>query len=330
MNTPSGDVPAVKTYLSFGDILRALRVRLGIGRMSYRIKPGLYAAGNPSAESPVLVTANYKLSFDHVRRHLSGIDAWIIVLDTKGINVWCAAGKGTFGTQELIRRVRAVRIGKCVSHRTLILPQLGAVGVCAHEVKRMSGFTVKYGPVNARDIPAYLSAGMKKTEDMSRVRFGFIDRCVLIPVEFMLAWKGIAAAAAAAYLCDALARRGLPSVFSPDAAILLSGVLAGTVLVPAFLPYLPFRAFSIKGAAAGLFVSAASALLFPAHPVIVICRTILVCALAAFFALQFTGATTFTSEAGVRKEMRVAVPVIAAAGAASLAGRLVSAVWMGQ
>jgi len=66
-------------------------------RMSYAISPGLYAVGNPTKESDVFVSANYKLSFDVLRRELKGFNAWILVLDTKGINVWCAAGKGTFG-----------------------------------------------------------------------------------------------------------------------------------------------------------------------------------------------------------------------------------------
>lgn len=69
--------------------------------MGYTIDPGLYALGNPDESSPVLVTANYKLTFDRLRQSLPKLDAWVLVLDTKGINVWCAAGKGTFGTGEV-------------------------------------------------------------------------------------------------------------------------------------------------------------------------------------------------------------------------------------
>ena len=152
--------------------------------MSYTVDPGLYAAGNPSPESPVLVTANYKLSFDMLRRELPGIDAWILVLDTKGINVWCAAGKGTFGTGELVRRVKAVKLESVVSHRRLVLPQLGAPGIQAHVVKQESGFAVDFGPVRAADLPAYLRAGRKATPEMRAVRFGWRDRLELTPMEF--------------------------------------------------------------------------------------------------------------------------------------------------
>jgi len=62
---------------------------------------GLYAIGNPVPDAPVFVSANYTLSFDALRSALDGIDVLSWFIDTKGINVWCAAGKGTFGTDEL-------------------------------------------------------------------------------------------------------------------------------------------------------------------------------------------------------------------------------------
>ncbi len=93
LDTPAGQIPRVGAKLTRRDWLGTLKARLGVGRMNYKIDPGLYAVASPTAKSPVFVTANYKLSFDHLRRHLGGLDAWLLVLDTKGINVWCAAGK---------------------------------------------------------------------------------------------------------------------------------------------------------------------------------------------------------------------------------------------
>jgi acetyl-CoA decarbonylase/synthase complex subunit gamma len=104
-----------------------IKSRVGAFRMHYTVPPGLYAVGEPTPESDVFVTANYKLSFDILRRELKEMDAWVLVLDTKSINVWCAAGKGTFGTNELVQRISAAKLDKVVSHRRLILPQLGAV-----------------------------------------------------------------------------------------------------------------------------------------------------------------------------------------------------------
>ena len=183
IHTPAGEVPQLKTDLNFADRIGACKMRLGIGRMRYRVNPGLYAVGNPTLESQVLVSANYKLSLDHLRSNLGGVDAWIMVLDTKGVNVWCAAGKGTFGTDEIIRRIESTNLPEIVSHNVLIVPQLGAPGVAAHEVRKRSGFRVVYGPVRAKDIPAFLEAKMKATPEMRQVQFNLLDRIAIIPVE---------------------------------------------------------------------------------------------------------------------------------------------------
>ena len=107
ITTPIGEVPQVSSDLTPADRWGAVKARWGVGRMQFTVDPGLYALGNPNEESPVLATANYKMSFDALRRALPGLEAWILVLDTRGINVWCAAGKGTFGTEELVGRIQS-------------------------------------------------------------------------------------------------------------------------------------------------------------------------------------------------------------------------------
>ena len=62
----------LSSEMTWRDRLGTLRVRLGIGRMNYRVRPGLYALGRPTAESPVLVSANFKLSVDHLRSAVRG------------------------------------------------------------------------------------------------------------------------------------------------------------------------------------------------------------------------------------------------------------------
>jgi len=123
MHTPVGKVARISTRMGLRDKLGGFRVRWGIGRMHYNVPAGLYAVGDPDADSPVLVTANYKLSFDLLRRELAGRNLWLLVLETFGINVWCAAGKRSFGTEELIHRVQKVSLGSLVKRWTLILPQ---------------------------------------------------------------------------------------------------------------------------------------------------------------------------------------------------------------
>jgi hypothetical protein len=90
LETSVGRVARISTHIGFRDRLGGYKVRWGIRRMHYNVPAGLYAIGQPTAESLVLVTANYKLSFDLLRRELTGKNLWLLVLETFGINVWCA------------------------------------------------------------------------------------------------------------------------------------------------------------------------------------------------------------------------------------------------
>ncbi len=315
LSVPSGDIPLVATRLNLSDRLSAVRVRWGLGRMSYKIPPGLYAVGRPRADSPVLVTANYKLTFDALRRELSGQDVWIMVLDTRGINVWCAAGKGTFGTEEVLARIEAVGLARVVSHRKIILPQLGAPGVAAHEVQKRSGFRVVYGPVRAKEIPAFLAAGLKAEPEMRRVRFAFRDRLKLVSMEFAGSLKYLLAISALLALIGFLAY-GRLAVW--DFLPYLGAVIVGSSLVPLLLPWIPGRPFSLKGALAGLawavFIIAGGvggflpALSWKAA----VAWLLFIPTISAFLAMGFTGSSTFTSLSGVVKEMKTAVPLMAA------------------
>jgi hypothetical protein len=307
------------------------KARWGVGRMNYKVDPGLYALGEPGAGSPVLVTANYKMSFDSLRRELPGRDLWLLVLDTDGVNVWCAAGKGTFGTAELVGRLQACCLAEVVSHRDIIVPQLGAPGISAHLVKRESGFTVKYGPIQAADLPGYLDAGCRATPEMRRCRFPLRERLVLIPVEMVGALKWVLAAVPLLLLLGGL---GGPHGFVDNVGryglfaglTYLSGVVAGTVLMPLLLPVLPGRAFALKGLLAGLF---AAVPLFAwriwgwhvpwTYPELV-SLLLIMGAVSSYYGMNFTGSSTYTSLSGVRKEMRWAVPLQLAAGAIGLIG----------
>jgi acetyl-CoA decarbonylase/synthase complex subunit gamma len=319
-------VPRIATELRFADRIGACKARWGIGRMAYMVPPGLYAVGTPTPDDPVVVTANYKMSFDVVRQALAGRNVWLLVLETFGINVWCAAGKGTFGTDELVKRVEAVGLSKLVNHRTLLLPILGAPGVAAHTVQRQTGFTVRYATIRAADLPAYLDNGMVTTPEMQELTFTLRERLVLIPVELVLALKSITLIGVLIFLA-ALLMGG--EVAGTKAIIAwLGAVFTGIVVGPLLLPWLPGRSFAIKGGVVGLGWSAAWHLLAggAAWGVPVSLAAFLALpAVSAFYTLNFTGCSTYTSRSGVKKEMRLALPAMGAALAVSfvlvLAGR---------
>lgn len=319
VDTVAGKIPVVKTELSRKDKFGSYKARWGIGRMSFRVDPGLYATGSPDDKSPVFVSANYKMSFDRLRSNLNGINSWILVLDTRGINVWCAAGKGTFGTGEIIRQLKINRLSEIVSHRRLIVPQLGAPGVQAHKVKEQSGFRVRYGPIRAKDIPEFMENGSRTTPEMRQVQFPFRERFVLVPQDVASNMKYAVLIAVVFFLLsgfgpDIYSANRLMTFGLTNALIFLIVYLAGTCLPPALLPFLPGRRFSLKGFWIGLAVAVGVAWYAAAHPgsfnspLTVIAWFGLAPALSSFIAMNFTGSSTYTSLSGVLKEMRLALP----------------------
>jgi NAD-dependent dihydropyrimidine dehydrogenase PreA subunit len=142
-------------------------------------EPGLRSVGQPGESSPVIVTCNYDLTVRRVLRALEGLDAWLVVAPSKGINVWCAASGGHLGTHQVVTALKTSGVGERVSHRRAILPQLSATGVEARDVSQRCGWKVRFGPVYAEDLPRFLAGGGRrgtKTEAMRRIRFGARDR----------------------------------------------------------------------------------------------------------------------------------------------------------
>ncbi len=316
IETPIGKIPKVSSILSSFDTWSNLKIRMAVSRMDYIIVPGVYAVGNPIQSSKVLVSANYKLSFDALRKELKGLDAWILVIDTKGINVWCAAGKGTFGTDELVSRIEQTNLKNLVDHRKLIVPQLGAPGVSAHEVKKQSGFSVIYGPVRASDLLDFISHGMKANNEMRQVNFTLIDRLKLVPVEFVVAGRSLIFIMAVFFLFSGVSKNGF-SIDLAGSVGLLSSVnlvfafIAGTVLGPVVLPWLPGNYFFVKGFFAGilLFVISLTFNLMGSNLLDIIAWFLLILAISSYLTMNFTGASTYTSLSGVRKEMKIAIPM---------------------
>ncbi|NJD01714.1 MAG: acetyl-CoA synthase subunit gamma [Ruminiclostridium sp.] len=281
--------------------------------MNYKINPGIYAVGTPDKDSPILVTANYKLTFDSLRMELTELNAWILVLDTNGINVWCAAGKGTFGTKELVSRINKVKLPEIAAHRTLVLPQLGAPGVSAHEVTKVTGFKIIYGPVRANDIKAFINSGMKATDDMRIVKFNTIDRLVLTPMELVGTFKISLIIFGILFLINLIAGNPFGII---DFYAYAGALIAGCVITPVLLPWIPGRAFAWKGWLLGLLwaVIVNSLNGWTVSPSFGLIKGLgylfVLPSISAFYAMNFTGSSTYTSLSGVLKEMKIAVPAI--------------------
>ena len=308
------NAPTVSTKLEWADKLGALKMRMGFGRDHYSVKPGLYRVGTPDNNSDVLISANYKLSFDMIRKNLGGLNLWILVIDTNGVNVWCAAGKGSFGTERVVKSIKDHSLEHIVKHRRIILPQLCAPGVAAHLVKEQTGFRAVFGPVLAKDIKAYIIAGYKATPEMRKMDFPLKERAKLIPNDFMYGKYKLLAILAGLFFISGLDRSGFlfDKMLSTGVFPVLNIVaayVAGIVFGPLFLTWIPFRAFALKGIFWGSLSTVVLNLIFSVSPLESIALGLMNISIASFMTMNFTGSSTFTSLSGVQKEMKWAVPL---------------------
>jgi len=306
----------VATNPSFKDRAGTALTRIGLTRNNYRVSPGLYGVGNPNPDSPILVTANYKLSFDAVRFSLDSLDAWLLVVDTRGINVWCAAGKKTFSTEEVIFSVKQAKLKEISTQRTVILPQFSATGVSAIDVKNGCGFKVLFGPIQARDLPDVLRNNNTVSERMRSVTFTIRERIVLIPVELYLLLRPLAVLVIAAFLLSGIG----PEVFSYLASYqrglslisaTLLGILSGSIFLPILLPWLYGRQFWIKGLWPGLIVGLLFLTIMTDQRAVFdrVALFLWIVALSSYQGMNFTGCTPYTSPSGVEYEMRRGIPI---------------------
>lgn len=241
-----------------------------------KVKPGVYAVGEPDRDSPLLVTGNYELT---VRRLVGAIeealDVWILVVDSGGINVWCAAGGGFLTADKIIGALHISGLSEYLHHHALILPQLCANGVEGWHIREQTGWGVHWGPARADDIPDYLARGRKKTDDMRWVQFPLHDRlemtavtlgfyALLILIPIAIFWRSmfwptlIAMVALSTFYAIALpwlpGRDGLAKTL-PLALIALAGMLVYSALWdPASIDVLFARSIGVT--ALSLFIAA--------------------------------------------------------------------------
>jgi len=80
-------------------------------------KTGLIKIGNPNRNSPVFLTCNFHLTVERVKRALKGMDAYLLVANSRGINVWCSATGGLFTNHDVISVLKTSKIEKLVDHK---------------------------------------------------------------------------------------------------------------------------------------------------------------------------------------------------------------------
>lgn len=208
------------------------------------IEAGLYIYGNPTNQSPVLVTANYQRTVRIVSEVIKNQDVYLLVADSLGENVWCAARGDKFGLKEVTEVIKATRIEELVQHKEVILPQLAAGGINHRELKTTIGWSSKFGPIYAKYIPQYLKTG-KKTEKQRTITFDQRERFEMAVQQsyflskFFFFWL---------FFIGIMGVIVLPQVYLFYIAILLLPILWLSYLIFAFIfPLFPTRSFLRRG-----------------------------------------------------------------------------------
>ncbi|MCA9609998.1 MAG: 4Fe-4S dicluster domain-containing protein [Myxococcales bacterium] len=152
--------------------LRDLVLRL----LPHAAPTGLIAIGDPGPDAPVLLTGNYALTVRRLREALRGHDAWLLCANSRGINVWCAAGGGHLTHHDIISVLRTSGVADRVAHRDLVLPQLAATGVERRAITEVTGWTTRWGPARLEDLPAFLDRGRRVKKHERSMRFPLWER----------------------------------------------------------------------------------------------------------------------------------------------------------
>ncbi|MFX1358139.1 MAG: HgcAB-like fusion protein [Promethearchaeota archaeon] len=205
----------------------------------FPIEPTLIKVGNPTSESPVLLTCNFILTVKRVLKAIKNLDCYLLIAPSRGINVWCGACGDDFNTDSVLSIIKTSGIDLLVSHRTLILPQLSAPGMDPLIIKKKTGWDVKFGPVYAKDIPSYISQKYNKSKAQRTIRFPVSNRIEMATLYFFI----LTLLASVIYWIVAIFLPILNIILYLDTILIFVIIIYGTMLI---LPSIPTKTGKIK------------------------------------------------------------------------------------
>jgi acetyl-CoA decarbonylase/synthase complex subunit gamma len=121
-----------------------------------QVQPGLYEIGTPKADSPLLVTTNYSLTYFSVAGEVesAGLPSWLLISDTEGLSVLTSWAAGKFDAEVIAKTVKAADLSS-IEHRKIVIP--GAVAVLLGELEEeLPDWNIMVGPREAVDLGSYL------------------------------------------------------------------------------------------------------------------------------------------------------------------------------
>lgn len=122
-----------------------------------QVEEKVYKIGDATADSPILITTNFSLTYFIVASEIenSKVPTWLLVADAEGMSVLTAWAADKFNATKISKVINSCGIKEKAQNRKLIIP--GYVSVLSGEVAEMlPDWEVVVGPREAGNLPAFL------------------------------------------------------------------------------------------------------------------------------------------------------------------------------
>ncbi|MHA1949242.1 MAG: acetyl-CoA decarbonylase/synthase complex subunit gamma, partial [Candidatus Thorarchaeota archaeon] len=128
------------------------------------VEAGLQTFGDVDADSPVLYTTNFALTYFTVESDIkqAGVTTYLMVIDTEAMSVQTAVAGRKLTAEKVAETLDEYGMADKVKHRILVSP--GMAARISGETEEASGWTVKVGPKDSSGIGKYLQEGKWKEE----------------------------------------------------------------------------------------------------------------------------------------------------------------------
>ncbi len=124
-----------------------------------QVSPGIYKFNEPNANSPVLITTNFSLTYFSVAGEVetSNVPTWVVIADAEGLSVLTAWAAGKFSAESIAKTMKSCGIAEQVERKVVTLP--GLVATLSGELEEeLPGWKIAVGPREAVDLQGYLKS----------------------------------------------------------------------------------------------------------------------------------------------------------------------------
>lgn len=122
-----------------------------------QVEQKIYKIGEPTADSPLLITTNFSLTYFIVSGEIenSKVPSYLAVMDCEGLSVLTAWAAGKFTAAKIAQFIKESGIESEIKHKELIIP--GYVAILSGAIEdKLEGWKITVGPREANGIPAFL------------------------------------------------------------------------------------------------------------------------------------------------------------------------------